>query len=105
VYSWLRKLVAITYDPVKRASKLEKHGLDFEDAAEVFAGRVVTLEDGRQDYGEKRYRTFGLLRGRLIIVVWTPRGEDQHVFSMRKCNAREQKALGERLGAVGRDDG
>jgi len=23
-------------------------------------------------------------------VVWTPRGEDRHVISMRKCNAREK---------------
>jgi uncharacterized DUF497 family protein len=30
------------------------------------------------------------LHGRMVIVVWTPRGEDRHVMSMRKANDREQ---------------
>ena len=49
--------------------------LDFEDAPEVFAGLTLTLPDERQDYGEDRYQTYGLLGDRLVMVVWTPRGE------------------------------
>ena len=64
----------ITYDPVKRAKTLEERGLDFEDAAEVFAGLEVTRLDEREDYGEDRYQTYGLLGDRLVMVVWTPRG-------------------------------
>jgi uncharacterized DUF497 family protein len=93
--------VQITYDQAKRSANLAKHGLDFEDAAEVFAGLTLTLPDERQDYGEDRYQTYGLLGERLVMVVWTPRGgEDRHVFSMRKCNDREQARFQTRLGTT-----
>jgi uncharacterized DUF497 family protein len=77
---------------------LAERGLDFEDATKVFAGLTLTLPDERQDYGEGRYQTYGLLGDRLVMVVWTPRGEVRHVFSMRKCNDREQARFQNRLG-------
>lgn len=81
----------ITYDAEKREQTLEQRGIDFEDAACVFAGTVISVEDDRHDYGETRYQTLGLLKGRLVMVVWTPRGEARHVISMRKANERERK--------------
>ena len=57
---------------------------------EVFAGLTLTLLDERQDYGEIRYQTYGLLDERLVMMVWTQRGETRHIISMRKCNAREK---------------
>jgi uncharacterized DUF497 family protein len=87
----------ITYDPVKRAVTLADRGLDFEDAAEVFRDETLDLPDLRQDYGELRIRTVGHLRGRMVIVVWTPRGNARHVFSMRKANAREKARFGKRF--------
>jgi hypothetical protein len=61
----------ISYDPEKRRLTLEHRGLDLEDAALVFAGTAMTVEDDRRDYGETRYQTLGLLRGRVVMVVWT----------------------------------
>lgn len=95
----------ITYDPAKREQTLRKRGLDFKDAAEVFRGPTLTLLDLREGYGEDRYQTYGYLRGRMVTVVWTPRGAAKRVMSMRKCNAREQRRLGQRLGESRRDDG
>lgn len=83
--------MAITYDPAKRGRTLAERGLDFEDAAVVFAGPMFTFEDIRQDYGECRTVTVGFLAGRMTIIIWTPRGQDRHVFPMRKANVREQK--------------
>jgi uncharacterized DUF497 family protein len=77
---------------------LADRGLDFEDAAQVFDGATLTLLDDRQDYGEPRFQTYGLLGRRLVMVVWTPRGADRHVISMRKCNAREKARFQTRLG-------
>jgi uncharacterized DUF497 family protein len=82
--------VRIIYDPAKRDKTLEERGLDFEDAAKVFAGPQLTLSDERRDYGEIRYLTYGLLDDRMVAVVWTLRGEDRRIISMRKCNDREQ---------------
>ncbi len=80
----------ITFDPAKRDWTFENRGLAFEDAEIVFAGPVLTVEDTREDYGERRFQTVGFLEGRMVMVVWTPRGEDTHIISMRKCNDREQ---------------
>ena len=87
----------ITYDPSKREATLLERGLDFENAAEVFAGSVLTVLNTWQDHGEDRYVTIGSLRGERVMVVWTPRGEDRHVISMRRCRngeIRRYEALG-----------
>jgi uncharacterized DUF497 family protein len=81
----------IGYDPDKRALILATRGLDFEDAVHVFAGKTLDIEDDRQDYGEPRWLTFGLLNDRLVAVVWTPRGEGRHIITMWKANDREKK--------------
>jgi uncharacterized protein len=39
----------------------------------------------------------GHLRGRLVIVGWTVRGDARHVFSMRKANDREKRRFEERF--------
>jgi len=70
---------------------LAKHGLDFEDAPEVFAGKVANAIDERWDYGEMRNITAGFLRGRMVVLVWTLRGETRHIISMRYCHDREQR--------------
>ena len=88
----------VTFDPGKRDRTLQDRGLDFADAAEVFAGVTVDRVDDREDYGETRIITVGYLRGRMVIVVWTPRNEDRHVISMRKANEREKARFRERLG-------
>ena len=83
----------LTYDPAKRERALLERGLDFEDAAEVFQGLTVEVEDKRKDYGECRIICFGLLRGRLVVVGYAPRGPIRHIFSMRKANEREKNRL------------
>jgi uncharacterized DUF497 family protein len=87
----------IAFDPVKRAVTLAERGLDFEDAADLFRGDTLDFPDDRQDYGERRMITVGHLRGRMMIVVWTPRGNARHVISMRKANAREKARFGKRF--------
>lgn len=85
--------MAITYDPDKRERTLRDRGLDFEDAPGVFAGLTVEVVNTRRDYGEKRFICYGQLEGRLVVVGYTPRGADRHIFSMRKANRREQIRL------------
>jgi uncharacterized DUF497 family protein len=83
----------ITFDLVKRERTLTERGLDFEDAAVVFAGTTVEIEDTRRAYGEQRMICYGWLAGRLVVVGYTPRGAVRHVFSMRKANDREKARL------------
>ncbi len=83
----------ITFDPAKRDKTLLERGLDFADAALVFSGYTVDIEDLRNDYGEARFVCYGYLAGRLVVVGYTPRGEARHIFSMRKANEREQSRI------------
>jgi uncharacterized protein len=90
--------VPITYDSAKRRQALFERGLDFEDAQYVFDGPTLEVKDRRKDYGEVRIVCYGLLQGRLVVVGYTPRGADRHVFSMRKANEREQNRIGPQIG-------
>lgn len=85
--------VKITYDTVKHEKALKERGVDFQDAELLFAGRTLTLLDDRKDYGEMRYQTYGFIRKRLAMVVWTPRGADRRVISMRYCHEKESKKI------------
>ena len=88
----------ITFDPAMRQAALSERGLDFVDAAMVFAGPTITVQDARRDYGEARYQTVGFLADRMVMVVWTPRNEARHIISMRKCNDREKANYQKRFG-------
>ena len=90
--------MAVTYDPDKRLQALAERGLDFEDAKYVFAGTTLEVEDTRKDYGEVRIMCYGNLEGRMVVVGYTPRGADRHVFSMRKANEREQNRIRPKIG-------
>ena len=59
----------------------------------VFEGLTLEVEDTRKEYGEQRIICFGLLAGRMIVIGYTPRGADRHVFSMRKANEREKARI------------
>ena len=88
----------VTYDPAKRTTTLEDRGFDFNDAEVVFAGPTFEVEDARKNHGEIRVICFGVLRGRIVVVGYTPRGADRHVFSMRKANDREKTRIAPLLG-------
>jgi uncharacterized DUF497 family protein len=88
----------LTWDEAKRQRTLAERGLDFADAVEVFKGPTYTFPDDRKDYGEPRFITVGFLRGRMVVLVVTPRGDAKHIISMRKANDREIKKFQDRLG-------
>lgn len=88
----------IEFDSAKRDKTLAERGLDFAKAYEVFAGVHFTGQDDRQNYAEDRFITVGLLEGRLVVMVWTPRGEGRRIISMRKANDREKAYYAQYLG-------
>jgi len=91
--------VRYEWDEAKNRSNRDKHGLDFADAEQVFAGRCISFVDDRFDYGEKRLVTLGVLAGRVVVMAHAPRGHEvTRIISMRKANRREQKIYQKRLG-------
>lgn len=81
----------ISFDPAKRQKTLDERGLDFADAFKVFQSDYVELVDDRHNYGEERYLAFGVLDGRPVCVVWTPRNGSRRIISMRHAHDEEVK--------------
>jgi hypothetical protein len=78
------------WDAAKALANLRKHGVDFEDALKIFAGRVVFLPDTRRDYGEVRIIALGQWNGRVLKVIFTRRGAAYRLISAWKANKRDQ---------------
>ena len=81
----------ISFDPGKRNLTLKHRGLDFARAGEMFDGLTATIVDDRFDYDETRFITASHLDARLVVMVWTQRGDTRHIISMRHCHAKEEK--------------
>ncbi len=75
----MRPHVRFEWDEAKRRSNLWRHGIDFAEVVEAFALNPVTVADNRYDYGEKRYWTRALFRGRVVSIAHT---EDKYVIRL-----------------------
>lgn len=77
------------WDKNKERINRHKHGIAFPDAIAVFADdNAFTIEDGYPD--EERFVTVGTdAFERILVVVYTWRGEDIRIISARKATARE----------------
>lgn len=82
--------VKIAWDEAKRRINLRKHGFDFADAEDVFAGITCTIEDRRFGYGEQRFITLGLLRDTVVVLAHTETPGEIRMISMRKATRNEQ---------------
>jgi uncharacterized protein len=85
------------WDEAKAAANLAKHGISFVKAVAVFDGENrVIIEDIRYQYDEPRFSIYGLIQGRLHVVVFTIRADAVRLISARKANKRELKKHGNR---------
>ena len=84
----------INYDTAKNARNILLRGLSFDRAAEFDLERALVLIDDRRDYGEVRYRAFGVLDERLHVLVFTETARGIRVISLRRANKREVKRYG-----------
>ncbi|MGA2071967.1 MAG: BrnT family toxin [Terriglobia bacterium] len=78
------------WNEAKRRSNIQKHGIDFIGIESLFAGTRVTILDDRFDYGEHRFITLGLLRGRVVAVAHTEISEVIRIISVRKATKNEE---------------
>lgn len=82
----------VAFDPDKDAVNIEKHGVPLGFGCEILAdsGRLDIL-DARFDYAEERFVSYGKVEGRVWVCVFTVRGENYRVISVRKANDRETR--------------
>ncbi len=94
----IHSYMQLEWDEAKRLANIAKHELDFEDAATVFAGLYLEIEDTRENYGESRFKIIGMLRNNVVILIYTPRSESIRIISMRKADSDESNEYFETLG-------
>ncbi len=87
----------IEFDKAKRDLTLQNRGLDMARADEIFGGRTITAEDTRVNYAENRFITVGFLDLRMVVIVWTQRGDTRRIISLRKANDREKDCYAARM--------
>ena len=81
----------IEFDDAKNNANITKHGVSLAKAEHFIWETANVKEDARFDYGEVRYKAQGFIDKRLHIIVFTLRGEDCRIISLRKSNAKERK--------------
>ncbi|NEP56753.1 MAG: BrnT family toxin [Symploca sp. SIO2G7] len=87
--------MAYQWNRDKAAKNLRKHGIDFADAVSVFSDDLaMTIFDERFD--EERFVTIGLdALGRVLVVVYTLRGDEIRLISARKATRQERQQFEE----------
>jgi uncharacterized DUF497 family protein len=80
------------WDEAKRKSNLRKHGLDFRDAHLVYDNPDKCTYDS-SCAGERRWMdiAFAVVKGRLLALVYTERGDDVRVISFRPASREERE--------------
>jgi uncharacterized DUF497 family protein len=82
------------WDEKKNAENLQKHGIDFAKAKDVFADpHAVTFRSG-VPLSEERYLTIGIVDDRLITVVFTIRNDRTRIISARRARKNEREVYG-----------
>jgi uncharacterized DUF497 family protein len=83
----------IEFDPNKAAENLRKHRVSFAHAEQALRDPAgLTVEDPDAE-GEPRFVTLGVdALGRILVVVYTPRGQRTRIISARKASKVEALA-------------
>ena len=90
--------MSIEWDPAKARLNLRKHGVHFADAGFVLEdANALTLNDESGDL-EQRWISIGVdSLGRILVVVYTWRGDRIRMISARPATPRERLQYEERL--------
>lgn len=82
----------LVWDEAKRKSNLKKHGLDFRDAHLIYdIPDKCTYASNRPS--ERRWMDLAMavLHGKLLTLIYTKRGDDVRVISLRPASREERK--------------
>jgi uncharacterized DUF497 family protein len=77
------------FDPAKEVINRSKHGVSLARWVDLEVFAIV--RDDRFDYGEPRYRAYGIIDGRSYCLVFTVRNERYRPISLRRAHAKEMK--------------
>ena len=76
------------YDPRKSEANFEKHGIDFEQAKNLWEGYVIEFVANVK--GENRTKAIGRIDGEYWSAIYTMRNERIRIISVRPATMRER---------------
>jgi uncharacterized DUF497 family protein len=80
------------WDPKKAEINFQKHKIRCSDAEGVFFDPYALTIEEQSSWGEKRFVTVGAdTFGRIVVVVYTYRGETIRLISARKATSGERQ--------------
>jgi uncharacterized DUF497 family protein len=79
------------WNEAKRLANLERHHLDFRDAAKIFDGRPA-LHVPAIFKDEARFASIAVIGAKFYTVIWTWRGVNRRIISFRRSRDGEEKA-------------
>ncbi len=83
------------WDAAKAEANSAKHGVTFDLVAEGFDwSSALVVADNRRGYGERRWIAYGLIAGRVHVIVFTTRSGKVRLIGARKGNSREARFYG-----------
>ena len=83
--------VAFEWDANKAQSNIEKHGVTFEEGAEVFFDPFYQSGDATEESEPREFILGYSLAPRLLLVVYLERGERTRIISARPAARPERK--------------
>ena len=88
--------IRFEWDDAKDERCVRDRGFGFADMLPAFLDPNRRAEhDHWRDYGEQRFRLYGLVAGHLFVSAYTRRDTVTRIISARKANARERERYGE----------
>ena len=76
------------FDPEKSQANLEKHGIDFEDARQLWLDNML-LEIQARTSDEPRFLVIGKIKGRHWSAIVTYRESRTRIISVRRSRIEE----------------
>ena len=92
-------MLEFEWSPDKDRANQRKHGVAFAEASTIFRDpRSRTQFDYTHSEGEDRFATMGVSgKGRVLLVIHTPRGERVRIISARRATPRERRIYGDQV--------
>ena len=86
----IEPLNAFEYDPEKSRRNSEKHGIDFNAGQALWEDTGLLVLPSRHRM-EERYLAIGRLRGLLWTAIFTERGGNVRIISIRRSRHEERE--------------
>lgn len=79
------------WDNAKSNVNKIKHGVNFEEALEIWHHLHVDVKNIAQARDESRSATLGKINNRIYVAIWTKRGQNIRIISVRRARKNEEK--------------